>query len=87
MSSKARSQKEGSGTPSRAESKSRAPPGPLGLPPFTAFEPDSPKWGEAEAGERRSQDGGWNKARTPACGGPKVSRAPLRHPDLKANDE
>ena len=83
--SKTRSLKEGSGTSSRAESKSRMPPRLIGSPPFMALDPGSPKWGKAEAGDGCYQDGGGNKARTPAGGGPEVSCAPLRLPDSKAN--
>ena len=84
---KTRSQKEGSGTSSRAESKSRMAPGPLWLPPFTAFDIGSPKWGEEEEGEGGYQDGRWNKARIQGGGGPEVSRAPSRLPDAKVKYE
>ena len=49
--SKQEGHKEGSGTSSRAESKNCVPQRPLGSPPFTAFNPGSPKWGKAEAEE------------------------------------
>ena len=61
------------------------PPGPLGSPRFMAFEPCSPKWGKAEAGEGCYQDGGWNKSRIQAGGGPEVSRVPFRLTYAKAN--
>ena len=46
--SKIEGQQEGSGTSSRTESKSRTPQGSLRLPPVTAFDAGSPKWGSAE---------------------------------------
>ena len=44
--SKTRYQIEGSGMSPRAENKSRRALGPLRVPPFRAFDPFSPKWGE-----------------------------------------
>ena len=84
--------KEGHGRsrwmPYGEESKIRVSPGPLGSPPdFLAFDPDSPKWGDAKAGEGRSQYRGQSKVRSPAGRGPEVSCSPPRLPGLKANNK
>ena len=74
--------------PYGVETKIRGSPGPLGSPPdFLAFDPDSPKWGDAEAGERSPQSGEQSKEKLPAGGGPKRSRAPPRLLNSKAYDE
>ena len=62
--------REGSKTPSRAESKSHTPPEPLGLSPFPGCDPSPQKGSGAEEGEGCHRDGKRNKARTQAGGGP-----------------
>ena len=66
--------REGSRTPSLAESRIRTPPGPLGWSPFLVLDSSPPKGGGAEAGEGCYRDGERNKAWTQASGGPEVSR-------------
>ena len=56
-----------------------APRGPLGSPPFTAFDPYFPKWGRDEVEEGCDQGGLGNKARIQAGCGPEVANtAPRR---------
>ena len=81
--SKREGQQEGSKTASRAESKNHAPQGPPGSPSFTAFDPDSLKWGRAGAEEGCYQDGWRNKVRIQAGGGPEVSHMSSRLTDSR----
>ena len=85
MPSKTEDQQEGSGTFSRAESKDRTPQGPLGSAPFTAFDPDSPKWDRAKAEEGCYQEGWGNKVRIQASGGPEVSHTSPRLRDSRVH--
>ena len=74
--------------PYGGEAKIRGSPLPMGSPPdFLAFDPESPKWGDAEAGERSTQSGEQSKDKLPEGGGPERSRAPPRLRNSKAYDK
>ena len=73
------------GMPYGGEAKIRGSPVSMGSPPdFLAFDPESPKWGEAEAGEMSPQSGEQSKENHPAGGGARQVPRATKTPGLKS---
>ena len=83
MPSKTEDQPEGSGPFSRTEIKDRTSQGRLESPPFTAFNPESLKWGRAGVEERGYQDDWGEKVRSQSGSGPEVFHASPRLGDSR----